>query len=728
MVSSAVGRNKLEIVLDRNPPIYYAGEVVKGSLTVTPDKNEVCRSLLVELKGKARVHWHTGGGDNRNDYYGTKIFLQCQRTLWGNFYRSACLDEAGEDANFGAAVGDGTMFIPCLSNEGSNGGPMRLIVRICDYDWGKKDDNIGEIVIDAKEVAMKNDAVTYNLTRNGKPEKGTITLAGRFVPSSAVTPDQRYGKPKNNVTRAESSEFFILTILKCNGLRKADWVGKNDIYVQVWRSPNDMPNPPLPGKKIPDPSNKITLPNGSTEFKFAFPTRADSPGSVSVPLGDYAYIAYYIYAKIDKRFKRDPSLKMPIIILPSRPLPLPQLLAPIQNKTDDLPIYSSKCCCFAWNSAGTVSIKLKLRRSAYAPGETIDMDGSQVTNDSTLQITVRAVLKQEVKLSTTGIIQRSTSGIYRFPLFEASCAPQSSFVLHGLGANIPALPPSFFGAKGLTAAGNPAEPLTFTYLLSVQAKAKSGHKVSLEVPLLVSALPPKKNAIDAAASMNPVQFHDAFLIQNFTVTDERPCDTVEVHTGQEDGGHLAPSVSGLANIWNIEEDMGSAMKSYEYQPQVSMYPSYPSNSDEHQVESSPPTLSATSILDTSSSPVNVEAAYEELLSWISSEIDPRLAVDKWIKKYPSVAACLSADQFSGALTKVLFSMEQAAVARELMSGLAPGVLTTSYIVEAMEACPFNKADIAKAMAKNASDPQNKDVVLEQLYAYERDDVSKMFIV
>jgi hypothetical protein len=213
--------NKFQIVLDRSSGIFYAGEVVTGTLTVSPDNHETCRSLLLSMVGKARVHWHTGSGDNRNDYDGKKIFLESNRTLWGNFFRTSILDEAGQDAEFGGAVGDGTIYIPCLATEGSNGGPMRLIVRVCDYDWGKRDDNIGEIILDAKELALRGDAVTYELTRNGKPEQGTITLAAMFMPTSAIALD-------SNGSSAQSSETLVFKVVRANGLRKADWVGKND--------------------------------------------------------------------------------------------------------------------------------------------------------------------------------------------------------------------------------------------------------------------------------------------------------------------------------------------------------------------------------------------------------------------------------------------------------------------------------------------------------------------
>lgn len=103
---------------------------------------------------------------------------------------------------------------------------MRLIVRVCDYDWGKKDNNIGEVVIDAKELAMYGDAKTYNLTRNMKPEEGTITLVGSFVPTSALTPGKN--STCSYVDQVQSSETLVLKVLRANGLRKVDWFVNND--------------------------------------------------------------------------------------------------------------------------------------------------------------------------------------------------------------------------------------------------------------------------------------------------------------------------------------------------------------------------------------------------------------------------------------------------------------------------------------------------------------------
>lgn len=214
---------KFAITLDRPSGIYCAGEVVTGSLTLQCMKEESCRSLLLSFVGTAKVHWHTVHGDDRRDYDGEKLFIGSQRTLHGNFYRTKVLDEAGSDVTFGGAMGDNDMYIPCKLSEGSQGGSMMLIVRVCDYDWGKRDDNLGEVIIDAKKLALSGDTQTFNLTRNGKPEQGTVTLAAKFLPSSTLS------RPSSGQIAQESSgEILVLKVISANELRKADWIGQND--------------------------------------------------------------------------------------------------------------------------------------------------------------------------------------------------------------------------------------------------------------------------------------------------------------------------------------------------------------------------------------------------------------------------------------------------------------------------------------------------------------------
>ena len=700
--------NKFDIELDRPSKVYYTGEVVTGTLTLKNSTNEKCRSLLVSMVGKGKVHWHTGSGDSRSDFDGKKDFLWHERTLVGNFYRTAILDEGGENVEFGGAVGDGTMHIPCRPNEGTNGsGPMRLIVRVCDYDWGKRDDNIGEIVIDAKELALKGDAVTINLTRNGKPEKGTVTLAANFIPTSAILGE--------SASASQSAETLVIKVLKANSLRKADMFGQNDVYVQVWRAPDSLQSPPPVGKKLPLPDQKILLPQGNTTFKFAFPTRADSPGSAVLHCGDHAYLAYYIRAEIDRKGWKNPSLKLPVVILPSRPVPMRQLLCPFFKEIGPAPIHKMKVCCFSCGEAGTITMKFALNRSAFAPGENIDLTGSEVVNDSTLDINVRVVLRQNIQLSTTGKFDTRTSGSQRFYIVEQGIAPQSSLRLDTLKASMPAVSPSFFGAKGLSTARR--EPLTFTYELSLQAKASSGHKVKIDTPILVSALPPKPEAVKEASTNIPVQTTNPFELAIYAVTDDGPCDTVVMHTGIEDGGTVVASEAGPTNIWEHQDDSGNAGAQYTYQPQVLMFSDNTNTNTGASPFSSAPEMT---------NEVDHGTAYSSLLASMDAEYDSRAAVDKWIKEYPSAASSLTPGEFAGVLKKVLLSMEQASVARELASGMASGSLLTDHIVASMQACPFTKMEIVRVLAPYVSDPERKEVVLSNMYSYERNEASMLF--
>ena len=212
-------------------------------------------------------------------------------------------------------------------------------------------------------------------------------------------------------------------------------------------------------------------------------------------------------------------------------------------------------------TAHQVTIKLN-SRLAYAPGETLQLTGSQVVNSSSISIILRIVIRQIIQL-TTGLNAYTTRGSQRFAIGAKEVSPGTSINLDDFQAIVPALPPSFFGARGSSTARR--EPLTFTYELSLQARAYSCHKVKVDMPILISALPPKQQAIqDANASNTQVPIYNPFEIQSFAVTDDSPCNTVIMATGLEDGGgKIVDSATGAANIYE-PEDAGSSSNSYMY--------------------------------------------------------------------------------------------------------------------------------------------------------------------
>ena len=287
--------NDISIQLNRPNGVYYGGEVVRGTvaLTTSGGSSVKCRGFHIRLTGKASIHWHTGSGDNRTDYYGSTEYQTQRQTLVGNFYRTALLDNAGSDAVFGKAHGDGVMYIPCALSEERN---LSLIVRVMDYDWGKRDDLLGEILLDVPDLARARDIRSYPLTRFGKPEKGEVSLSARFIPAETLFPlssSSNFGVTGGSNDNISSFAHngpllcLVLTVHQATGLRKADWAGKNDVYVQAYKCNGNEVNLT---KKLPQPELKTVLPEGRTVFPFAFALQTNAPGSAELRVSDHAYI------------------------------------------------------------------------------------------------------------------------------------------------------------------------------------------------------------------------------------------------------------------------------------------------------------------------------------------------------------------------------------------------------------------------------------------------------
>lgn len=624
-------------------------------------------------------------------------------------------------------------YIPCLQDEGTNGREMKLIVRVCDYDWGKKDDNVGEIVIDARELALSDEPKTFNLTRNGKQEMGNITLIADFVPTHALTPTSDRNQSSNDT----SEETLVLKVLRANGLRSADWFSGNDVYIQVWRPPKKLPLSHFTGKKTePRYRHYGKLSKEPMTWKFAFPTRADTPGSAILKAGDRAFVAYYIKVEIVKHeFSswKNPSLKLPVIIIPARPAPTHALLSPYEIEHEDQ-IKKFKLCCCSCDEAGNVAIKVQMGRRAYAPGEKVDLRNSALLNNSSIAVRARVLLRQHIVLSTTRRgVPTTLNVMHRFQLSSKLVPPGSEVSLDELKITIPAVPPSFFGSKGSSVAFR--EPLIYSYTLSVHGKAESGHKVKVEIPILISAVPPKVSAIQEASTQNSSLqlFGDPFQIRKYAILDDKPCDTMTPITGLEDcNGQIVPAMTGGGNIYEAD-DCGNGTGYCQYEPQVVVFSSsndainttenssvlsLANPEQEHKAPTAPDTENEESI----------EMAYNYLLESLKVEYDSRLAVERWIKNYPNVAAKLTPEEFAGILRKIIFSLEQASIARELTIGfhINNGNLTTKYINAALEACPYSKIDIVRVMAPYVEDPQNKEYVLAYLYSYEREEASNLF--
>ena len=480
------------IELDRPNGVYYGGEVVRGRVKLVTSADMKTRGVRVRFQGIGHMHFHTGSGKKRHDYYGTKVFEEHRYTMFGNYYNTTILDNAGADAHFGAAGGDGIMYIPCNENE-----KLNLIVRVMDYDFGKKDDLLGEILLDANKLISSGEASSFRLTRRGGSEKGEVTLSAKIMPMNALFPGSRHtqGHAYNAVCQLRTHQ--------ATGLRKADFIGKNDVYVQAYRAPENVNR----SKALPEPDVTAVLPAGTLEFPFAFPVRADAPGSAELGVGDASFIRYSLYANIDVAWWRDPSVRHVITILSSRPLPSPALLRAIEYKCLQ-PMRLSSCCLLPCFSVGSTTIDAKLGRQAFAPGEKLDFH-LHVSNNTS------AALELNVVLSCTVLLQQhhkygrdatyeltydlycatiqshdelqsgygSANNANANPAAVSASSPLNNSKSTATAIQVPTVYPSFNGATGLATAVR--EPVTFAYsvVFTVSTPGTCGTSRSVSFPV-----------------------------------------------------------------------------------------------------------------------------------------------------------------------------------------------------------------------------------------------------
>ena len=704
----------IDIELDRKNGVYYGGEVVRGTVRLNvSDDTTKCRGFHLNLVGKSHVHWHTGSEDDRSDYDGTTCFQDQRFTVYGNFYKTGLLDNVGEDALFDMVHNSGVILIPCNDAKSLN-----FIVRVmAHYAWAKKDDLLGEITINASVLlAGSGRTESLPLTRKGRPEKGEVTLSAKILPFDAIFPKRSHSGAEISLL-ASKRECLVLRVHQATGLRKAEMIGKNSVYVQVYEATERVQS----GTALPGPDKKIVLPQSETIFPFALQLRNDAPGSAELQVGDSSYVRYYIRANVEFANWRDPNFKRYITVLPNRPLPSLVLLGKAMTETIDAPIHNCKFCNCRCFLDGLVSLRLSMDRMAYAPGETINFAGSQVVNDtkSTMTATVSmrryAVLRTGTKFST-----KITTDFY---LTEFEILPLSTTQVPNIDSRVPAVFPSFFGGV----VGEPSTSfypcLKWTYVIDMRVGFKKGdckgsaHAIS---PVLISAAPPYEHAL-AKISSSPASLTipDAWAIFDHAITGPGPNDTCPTITGSKGVGGMrtsnADQLGPLIMKNEHGEDAGALGEPPTFQPIV--------NTFSHAiVQNNTPAASAGEIGESKlPSTTTRKKSLEKLLVDMDMSFDKRLTVGEWCRDHRQEAIELKPADLETILGKVTFSLDQPAVVGELAAAFeGTGKLTCSHVAAAMNACPYQKADVAKLMAPHVRDPENKERVLNLIdFDYER---------
>jgi len=700
---------KISIELERDSGIYYAGEVVRGTVKLSCRKTVRCRSFNVEMKGAAIAKWHTGSGDNRSDYHGSTTFQHQRFTIKGNFYRSGLLDNAGEDAFFDVIYNSGVIQIPCTDKEKKSSSNFKLIIRVMDYDWGRKDDLLGELVLDVPSLVQAGAKKSYDLTRNGKPGKGEITMSAKFIPYDAIFPQAtRSGAPISQ--DIQTKYCLVLQIHQATGLRKADLMGRNDVYVQVYR-PENAKKEIVGGIKLPGPQKVMPI-IGEIVAPFAFPLLHDAAPSAELGLGDRSYIRYTVRAYIDLANWRDPFTKRLITVIPNRPIPKPLLLSPYIAEVESERLTSS-CCGIG--KYGVATIKLVMDRLAYAPGEVIDLSKSTALFEGKKDdVSVVLKLKGHYRLSTS---HHGTTNCKSYEIGSIKLTPNTTSIIIG-DFRIPQVYPSFWGGvKDHSRMHYACLRWTYSLVLRVKGNGPCDGYVEASLPVLICSAPPYANVLAQYHNLPPKRkpVWSLWDIFNEAATGlEEACATAPRITGPEDVGKTV-DLGQSVNTWEGKDDNNNVGEGgMTYQPIISIFDG-PS--------------SICTITEEGVSGGTVQSSLDELLEKMDGSFDKRLVVGEWTQSHPDQARQLSPHDFKAILKKVTFSLDQTSVVNELTAAFeGSSNLTCKHIVSTMKVCKYQKKEVASIMAPFVRDSQNKEMVLDQLeYSFDKQRVSQKFI-
>ena len=386
------------------------------------------RAVRIKLTGHASCHWHTGSGDNRHDHGSRKTYCTKRVSAWGNFYATDLLDGGGEDVKFNPDSGAGDLTINVDDQDLSS---LTLAVRPMDYDWGKKDDLLGEALVKVEATLLGDAAgteVSFPLRRKGKAEKGEVTLKATLE------------------TTKRGNKLLKLVCVKATGLRKADWFGKNDVYVQAYVVDPGTDE----DAALPEPDKTLTLPGGSeleVPFSLKLPLK-NLPSSMNYGWGDSSHVQYSLYSNIDISWKADPSCRRYITVLSSE-LPSPSLFAPrIRGESEPQTIYVCDPCCFSGGCCapqGTAQFNAVVDKAYLSPGDNFFVALSGVNST---EMECKMIIRLVMHYVLQGGSQRK-HGTQTFPIYSEDLGPNSSVEWSSSAPKCfttPLCPPQFSGA------------------------------------------------------------------------------------------------------------------------------------------------------------------------------------------------------------------------------------------------------------------------------------------
>ena len=225
---------------------------------------------------------------------------------------------------------------------------------------------------------------------------------------------------------------------------------------------------------------------------------------------------------MDAKNDKAPTREMTISVIPNRPVPTLELLAPTETKLLDKPMYNKCCGCNCSRIPGLVSVVLVTDRRSYAVSETIDISGSTVVNDSNEPLLVRIQLRLYIYRKCRSRSPRT--GFNSVILFRGECPSNSRVDVSSLvnrQLRMPNGPPSFNGGN------DPAQIcLKWTYVLALKVGGEGKTGVSACLPILLSCAPPYAQAVESAKSLAVSGVYDSpFSVLDAAINGLDSCDT-----------------------------------------------------------------------------------------------------------------------------------------------------------------------------------------------------------
>jgi hypothetical protein len=331
------------------------------------------------------------------------------------------------------------MFLPNDVEIGPNS-DLTLAVRVMDYDWGKKDDLLGECLVRVSSLLNQaGTALQFDLSLKGSGGKGSVQLTA-------------------TLQFASTGRFLDLKCVRADGLKSADFFSKNDVYVQCYFVDASTDG----SRALPEPDKTKELPAGALTVPFRFQIPEGLPSSFETRVGDYAYIRYSLYSNIDIAWKMDPSCRRRITIF-GTDLPQPTAMSPaIRPEAPPQTIYGFDCGCFKCNEQGTAGFSAGVNQQCASPGAYI-YAGVKAFNNTSLNATFRVRLVKHVKLSdrycfgttapppnVTSYSLNTTRGTEVIDIHSEPMPPGGSIEWAGQALKIPLVPPTFLGKPGTT--------------------------------------------------------------------------------------------------------------------------------------------------------------------------------------------------------------------------------------------------------------------------------------